>query len=230
MLAYDVIEPSTSPWSAPVVLVRKKDGRECFCIDYRKLNANTKKDVFPLPRGDEILELLLGAAYFTHLDLVRGYWQINVAEQDREKTAFSAPDRHFQFKRMPFGQTNAPATFQRALNMILAGLCWTDCVVYLDDIIVSGRTLEDHNQRLENVLERLETAGLKLNARKCEFVQQRSVILGHVVNKEGISTDPNKVKVLQEWPIPNNLDSERPEFVSTRRSGDLPRDRLGEKR
>ena len=112
---------------------------------------------------------------------------------------------HFQFKRMPFGLTNAPATFQRAMNTILAGLCWTDCVVYLDDIIVSGRTLEEHNQRLENVLGRLETAGLKLNARKCEFVQQRSVILGHVVSKEGISTDPDKVKVLEKWPIPNNL-------------------------
>ncbi|CAB3989094.1 Retrovirus-related Pol poly from transposon, partial, partial [Paramuricea clavata] len=135
MLASDVIEPSTSPWSAPVVLVRKKDGSERFCIDYRKLNAITKKDVFPLPRCDEILESLSGAAYFTHLDLVRGYWQIKVAEQDREKTAFSAPDGHFQFKRMPFGLTNAPATFQRAMNTILAGLCWTDCVVYLDDII-----------------------------------------------------------------------------------------------
>ena len=205
MLASDVIEPSSSPWSAPVVLVKKKDGSERFCIDYRKLNSITKKDVFPLPRCDEILESLSGAAYFTHLDLVRGYWQIKVAEEDREKTAFSTPDGHYQFKRMPFGLTNAPATFQRAMNAILAGLSWTDCLVYLDDIVVIGRTLAEHNQRLENVLERLEAAGLKLNAKKCELVQEQSAILGHIVSKEGISPDPGKVKVLQEWPVPNNL-------------------------
>ena len=112
-----------------------------------------------------------------------------MAEHDREKTAFSTPDSYFQLKRMPFGLTNAPATFQRAMNTIPTGLCWADCVVYLDDIIVSGRTLQEHNQRLEHVLNRLEAAGLKLNAKKCEFVQEKSVILGHVVSRKGISTD-----------------------------------------
>ena len=101
MMASDVIEPSSSPWSAPVALIKKKDGSERFCIDHRKLNSITKKDVYPLPRYDEILESLSGEAYFTHLDLVRGYWQIKVAEKDREKTAFSTPDEHYQFKRMP---------------------------------------------------------------------------------------------------------------------------------
>ena len=209
MLASDVIEHSTPPWSAPVVLVKKKDGTESVCVDYRKLNAITKKDVYPLPRCEEILESLAGTAYFTHLDLVRGYCQIKVADQDRKKTAFSTPDGHYQFTRMPFGLTNAPATFQRAMNTILAGLSWTDCLVYLDDIIVVGKTIEEHNRRLEQVLQRLEAAGLKLNVKKCHLVQEQSVILGHVVSKEGISTDPEKVKMLKEWPIPHNISSLR---------------------
>ena len=182
MMASDVIEPSSSPWSAPVALIKKKDGGERFCIDYRKLNSITKKDVYPLPRCDEILESLSGGAYFTHLDLVRGYWQIKVAEKDREKTAFSTPDEHYQFKRIPFGLTNAPATFQRAMNSIFAGLSGIDCLVYLDDIVVNGRTLAEHNQRLVNVLEKLEAAGLKLNPKKCELVQGQSSILGHIVS------------------------------------------------
>ena len=107
MMASDVIEPSSPPWSAPVALIKKKDGGERFCIDYRKLNSITKKDVYPLPRCDEILESLSGGAFFTHLDIVRGCWQIKVAEKDREKTAFSTPNEHYQFKRMPFGLANA---------------------------------------------------------------------------------------------------------------------------
>lgn len=205
MIKSDVIEHSNSPWSAPVVLVKKKDGTGRSCIDCRKLNEITRKDVYPFPRCEEILESLAGTAYFTHLDLVRGYWQIKVVKEDREKTAFSTPDGHFQFKRMPFGLTNAPATFQRVMNTILAGLSWTDCLVYLDDIIVFGKTLTEHNRSIEEVLTRLEQAGLKLNAKKCHLVQGQSVILGHVVNREGIATDPEKIKVIREWPVPNNI-------------------------
>ena len=182
MMASDVIESSSPPWSAPVALIKKKDGGERFCIDYRKLNSITKKDVYPLPRCDEILESLSGGAFFTHLDIVRGCWQIKVAEKDREKTAFSTPDEHYQFKRMPFGLTNASATFQRAMNSIFAGLSWIYCLVYLDDIVVNGRTLAEHNQRLVNVPEKLEAAGLKLNPKKFELVQGQSSILGHIVS------------------------------------------------
>ena len=180
MLNSDIIEPSNSPWCSPVVLVAKKDGSRRFCVDYRKLNEVTRKDVYPLPRCEEILHALSGAAYFTHLDLVRGYWQIGVKEEDREKTAFSTPDGHYQFKRMPFGLTNAPATFQRTMNTILHGLNWLDCLVYLDDIIIFAGTLEQHHRKLESVLERLQNSGLKLNAKKCHFLNEETLLLGHV--------------------------------------------------
>ena len=145
----DVIEHANSPWSAPVVLVKKKDGIERFSIDYRKLNEITRKDVYPLPRCEEILESLASTTYFTHLDLVRGYWQIKVAEEDREKTAFSTPDGHFQNAVWPHQRSRHVSTGYH--TAILAGLAWTDCLVYLDDIIVFGRTLDEHNRRLEEV-------------------------------------------------------------------------------
>lgn len=212
MLMADVIEPSNSPWSAPVVMVKKKDGSLRFCIDYRKLNQVTKRDVFPLPRCDEILEAMSGAAFFTHLDLVRGYWQIDVDEASREKTAFSTPEGHFQFKRMPFGLTNAPASFQRAMNSILHGLNWKDCLVYLDDVIIFAKNLEEHNRRLDSVLERLEDAGVKLNAAKCQFLQEKTTFLGHVVSREGVTTDPEKTKALLQYPEPSDVSSLRSFF------------------
>ena len=175
MMDSDVIEHSCSPSTAPVVLIKKRDGTERFCVDYRKLNEITRKDVYPLPRCEEILESLSGTVYFSHIDLVRGYWQIKVAKEDRDKTAFASPDGLFQFKRLPFGLTNAPATFQRVMNNVLSVLTWTDCLVYLDDIFVFGSTLQEHNQRLYEVLGRLEQAGLKLNAKKCHFRKNRHI-------------------------------------------------------
>ena len=133
MLQKDVIQPSASPWASPVVLVQKKDGTMRFCIDYRKLNAVTRKDAYPLPQIDETLEALGGSKWFSTL--------VEVSEQDRLKTAFSTREGLFEFKVMPFGLCNAPATFQRLMDMVLAGVKWSKCLVYIDDIIVMGKSL-----------------------------------------------------------------------------------------
>ncbi|MBJ5565787.1 RNA-directed DNA polymerase, partial [Salmonella enterica subsp. enterica serovar London] len=140
MKKQDVIEPSSSPWVSPVVLVRKKDVSTLFCVDYRRLNDVTKKDSYPLPRIDDTLNRLSGAEWFSTPDLRSGYWQVSVHPDDKEKTAFTTGSGLWQFKVMPFGLCNAPATFDRLMETILGGLAPEICMVYLDDIIVTGRT------------------------------------------------------------------------------------------
>ncbi|KAL5457414.1 hypothetical protein EMCRGX_G034666 [Ephydatia muelleri] len=173
MLEKDVIQPSHSPWSSPIILVRKKDGSMRFCVDYRKVNSVTKKDAYPLPRVDDTLDTLGGTKFFSTLDLASGYWQVEVEEADRQKTAFTTPEGLFEFKVMPFGLCNAPATFQRLMDRVLNDLKWTDCLVYFDDIVVVGRTFSEHLHCLGNVLTRLRQAGLKLQPKKCNFCQQK---------------------------------------------------------
>ena len=136
MLELGVIEPANGPWSSPMVLIKKKDGSVRFCVDYRRLNDVTVKDVYPLPRIDDVLDRLGGAKFFTTLDLYKGYWQVPMAEADRPKTAFVTPDGLFQFKRMSFGLCNAPASFQRMMDTILGPLKWKICLVYMDDILI----------------------------------------------------------------------------------------------
>lgn len=141
MLRNGVISMSSSSYSSPVVLVRKKDGSLRFCVDYRKLNDITRKDVYPLPRIDDMMTLLSGNLYFSGLDAYNGFWHAKVKKEDRHKTAFSTPFGLYEFNRMPFGLCNAPATFQRLMDIVLAGLLWDICLVYMDDIIVFGRTM-----------------------------------------------------------------------------------------
>eukprot|EP00731_Ephydatia_muelleri_P004715 Em0002g891a len=147
MLERQVIEPSQGSWSSPVVLVKKKDGSTRFCVDFRQLNTVTKKDAQPLPRIDETLDVLGSARWFSCLDLTSGYWQVEVAPEDREKMAFVTPYGLFQFRVMPFGLTNAPATIQRLMERVLAGLHWTTCLIYLDDILIFSATVQQHFTR-----------------------------------------------------------------------------------
>ena len=197
-----IIQPSSSPWASPVVLVRKKDGTIRFCVDYRKVNAITRKDAYPLPRIDDTLDTLAGSQWFTTLDLISGYWQVEVDPVDRPKTAFSMPDGLFEFNVMPFGLCNAPATFQRLMDMVLAGLQWSMCLVYLDDIIVMGKSFEDHISNLSAVFDRLREANLRLKPQKCALARQEVTFLGHVITPEGIAVDPTKMSQVEKWPEP----------------------------
>ena len=204
MLSRDVIQPSNSPWASPIVVVRKKDGSARFCVDYRKLNSITHKDAYPLPRIDDTLDTLAGSQWFSTLDLVSGYWQVEVAENDRAKTAFITQEGLFEFKVMPFGLCNAPATFQRLMNLVLAGVQWSECLVYLDDIIVLGKSYEDHLRNLSTVLHKLQCANLRLKLPKCNFCRKEVLYLGHKVSREGVSTDPAKVEKVTNWPTPTS--------------------------
>ena len=205
MLKNKVIRPSTSPWSSPIIMVRKKDGSWRFCIDFRKLNSVTHKDAYPLPRIDETLESLAGSTIFSTLDLASGYWQVELEENDKEKTAFSTMEGHFEFDVMPFGLTNAPSSFQRLMTCVLSGLTNDQCLIYIDDIIVFSAMFSEHLDRLRNVFQRVQDAGLRLKANKCHFAQSKVSYLGHIVSKNGVEPDPSKIQAVLHYPAPNNV-------------------------
>ena len=198
-----VIEPSKSPWSSPIVLVPKKDGTTRFCVDYRKLNAVTKKDAHPLPHIQDVLHAFKGMHYFCTLDLKSGYWQIPMAEEDKEKTAFTvAGGGLWQFRVMPFGLCNAVATFQRLMEEVLSPLRGEGVLVYVDDILVFGESLQQTKERVREVLKLFEKSHLIVKTEKCRWFEPEIKFLGHIIGELGVSKDPEKVKAVVEWPVP----------------------------
>jgi transposase InsO family protein len=191
MLKLGVIEPSHAEWASPVVLIPKQDGSTRFCIDYRRLNSLTARDVYPLPRMDECLDSLGDAEYFTTLDANTGFWQIEVSPKDRDKTTFSCHVGMYRFLRMPFGLVNAPATFQRAMDIILSGVRWEFVIVYLDDIIIFSNSFEEHLKHIDLVLQKLSEAGATLKFPKCHFFRKAVDYLGHRLL-------PHKLQVLEK--------------------------------
>ena len=200
-----VVVESESPWSSPPVLVRKKDGTVRFCIDYRRLNDVTVPDQYPLPRIDDVLDALDEGRFFSVIDLKSGYWQIPMRPEDAGKTAFRTADGLFQFTVMPFGLRNAPATFQRLMDVVFSGLKWKGLLVYMDDIIIYSATASEHLGLIANVLSRLSQAGLKLNPKKTTLVSCEVKYLGHVVSAEGVKPDPKKVSAVAQLVAPSNV-------------------------
>lgn len=200
----DVIEPSKSPWSAPVVIAYR-NGKPRFCVDYRKLNAVTTPDEFPIPRQSEILSSLSGAQVLSSLDALSGFTQLEMSEEDVEKTAFRTHRGLFQFKRMPFGLRNGPSIFQRVMQGILAPYLWIFCLVYIDDIIIYSKSYEEHIEHLDKVLEAIEKAGITLSPVKCHLFYSSVLLLGHKVSRLGLSTHLEKVRAILELERPSKL-------------------------
>ena len=206
MLEQGIVEECASSWAAPIVIVKKKDGSNRICVDYRALNAVTEKDAHPLPRIEDSLDALAGSCVYSTLDMTSGYHQVEVAEADRDKTAFvTGMGHHLRYVTMPFGLCNAPSTFQRLMEKVLQGLLWRTAVVYLDDVVIYSRSLEDHYSHLEAVIQRFQQHNLKLKPRKCELFRTRVHYLGHVVTPEGVATDPALIEKVTGWDPPQNL-------------------------
>ena len=213
LIDHQFIQPSKSPFGAPVLFVKKKDGTTRMCIDYRALNKITIKNKYPLPRVDELLDRLHGAKWFSKIDLRSGYHQVRIAEGDVPKTAFRTRYGHYEFLVLPFGLTNAPATFMQMMNGIFHANLDDFVIVFLDDILIFSKTEEDHARHIDEVLKVLRKHQLYAKESKCEFVKQTMAFLGYLVTKDGITMDPDKVKAIVDWPKPLNTPKDVRSFL-----------------
>ena len=205
MLSEGVIRPSKSSWASPITLVPKKDGSIRFCVDYRKVNAITRKDAHPLPHIQDIFDSLSGAKIFSTLDLKSGYWQIPMHPEAIEKTAFVCHRGLFEFTRMPFGLANAPAEFQRTMQTVLGKMLGRFAMVYLDDIVVYSKNEREHREHINLICDALEENGLKLKPSKCEFNKSSVELLGYIVSAEGITCNPQKTEVIAKLSQPQTV-------------------------
>lgn len=205
MLQQGIIQPSSSPFSSPVLLVLKKDLTWRFCIDYRHLNAITVKNRYPLPIIDELLDELAGSCLFTSLDLRAGYHQIRMRPEDEHKTAFKTHNGHYEFRVMSYGLTGAPATFQGLMNQILAPLLRKGVLVFIDDILIYSQNLDDHVALLRRVFQLLTDHQLKVKRSKCSFARASLTYLGHVISAEGVATDSKNIQAVRNWAVPCNV-------------------------
>lgn len=206
MIDRGIIRKSFSPYASPLVLVRKKSGKLRPCVDYKEVNARTVPDAFPLPRIDDMLQSLKGSTLFSSLDLTHGYFQIMMDEMSIPFTAFRVPWGLYEFLRVPQGMRNSPSTFARAMEAIFSDMNMMEILLYLDDILIFSDSFEDHLGRIQRVLERLVENNLKVSPKKCHWLRERVTYLGYTISNQGISTDPDKVKVIVEWPLPQKCE------------------------
>jgi hypothetical protein len=205
MMDKGYIRPSVSPWGAPVLFVKKKDDTLRLCIDYRQLNKVTIKNKYPLPRIDDLFDQLGGASIFSKIDLRSGYHQVRIKGEDIHKTAFRTRYGHYEFVVVPFGLTNAPATFMCLMNNVLSKFLDKFVLVFIDDILIYSKNREEHEEHLRLVLQVLREHQLYAKFNKCDFFQKQIHYLGHVLSEEGVAVDPDKIRSIMEWPTPRDV-------------------------
>nr|GFB04566.1 putative reverse transcriptase domain-containing protein [Tanacetum cinerariifolium] len=196
------IRPSSSPWGAPILFVKKKDGSFRMCIDYRELNKLTVKNLYPLPRIDDLFDKLQGSGIYSKIDLRSGYHQLRVREQDIPKTAFRTRYNHYEFQVMPFGLTNAPAVFMDLINRVCKPYLDKFMIVFIDDILIYSKNEKEHEEHLKEILGLLKEDNLYSKFSKCEFWISKVQFLGHVIDSRGIHVDPAKIESVKDWASP----------------------------